>query len=127
MGPAKTASRSAQRGAGHNHGRHDHQLRQIMHSACNDPDFSIIDDEDGAAHPRISAVNALDVEIAGAYQPQQRQYWLAYVTPLLAATAGVEFHPDHISLGSREEARQWVNLVAHLYAKAARCPEDCLC
>jgi hypothetical protein len=83
------------------------------------PDFSIIENEGGATHPRISAVNELDVEIAGAFQPPQRRYWLAYVTPLLAATAGVDFHPDHISIGSREEAGQWVNLVAHLYVKAA--------
>jgi hypothetical protein len=81
--------------------------------------YSIIEDEDGPARPRISAVNASDVEIAGAFQPPQRPYWLLYVTPLLAAAAGIECRPDPLPLYSREEARQWVNLVAQLYVKAA--------
>jgi hypothetical protein len=81
--------------------------------------YSIIEDEEGPAHPRISAVNASDVEIAGAFQPPQRPYWLLYVTPLLAAVAGIEFHPGPLPMRSREEARQWVNLVAQLYVKAA--------
>ena len=81
--------------------------------------YSIIEDEEGPGHPRISAVNASDVEIAGAFQPPQRPYWLLYVTPLLAAAAGIEFRPDPLPLWSREEARQWVNLVAELYVKAA--------
>jgi hypothetical protein len=81
--------------------------------------YSIIEDEEGPAHPRISAVNASDMEIAGAFQPPQRPYWLLYVTPVLAAAAGVEFRPDPLPLWSREEARQWVNLVAELYVKAA--------
>ena len=81
--------------------------------------YSIIEDEEGPAHPRISAVNASDVEIAGAFQPPQRPYWLLYVTPALADAAGVEFRPDPLPLWSREEARQWVNLVAQLYVKAA--------
>ena len=81
--------------------------------------YSIIEDEEGPAHPRISAVNGSDVEIAGAFQPPQRPYWLLYVTPLLAAVAGIEFHPGPLPMRSREEARQWVNLVAQLYVKAA--------
>jgi hypothetical protein len=81
--------------------------------------YSIIEDEEGPAHPRISAVNASGVEIAGAFQPSQRPYWLLYVTPLLAAAAGIEFRSDPLPLGSREEAGQWVNLVAQLYVKAA--------
>jgi hypothetical protein len=81
--------------------------------------YSIIEDEEGPAHPRISAVSASDVEIAGAFQPPRRPYWVLYVTPLLAAAAGIEFCPDHLQLCSREEARQWLNLVAQLYVKAA--------
>jgi hypothetical protein len=81
--------------------------------------YSIIEDEEGPASPRISAVNASDVEIAGAFQPPRRPYWLLYVTPLLAAVAGIESRPDHLPLYSRKEARQWVNLVAQLYVKAA--------
>jgi hypothetical protein len=81
--------------------------------------YSIIEDEEGPAHPRISAVNASDVEIAGAFQPSQRPYWLLYVTPLLAAAAGIEFRRDPLRLCSREEAMHLVNLVAQLYVKAA--------
>jgi hypothetical protein len=84
-----------------------------------DQNYSIIEDEEGRGHPRISAVNASDVEIAGAFQPPQRPYWLLYVTPLLGAAAGVEFCLDPVPLHSREVARQWVNLVAQLYVKAA--------
>ncbi|WP_139797703.1 hypothetical protein [Mycobacterium noviomagense] len=81
--------------------------------------YSIVEDEDGPGHPRISAVDVSDVEIAGAFQPPERPYWLLYVTPLLAAAAGIAFCPDPLPLGSRKEARQWVSLVAQLYAKAA--------
>ncbi|ORV56344.1 hypothetical protein AWC06_03490 [Mycobacterium fragae] len=88
----------------------------IASSATN---YSIVEDEQGPAHPRISAVNASGVEIAGAFQPPDRPYWLLYVTPLLANTAGIEFRHDPVPLGGREEARQWVNLVAQLYVKAA--------
>jgi hypothetical protein len=90
----------------------------LSSDAMNDS-YSIIEDEEGPASPRISAVNASDVEIAGAFQPPQRPYWLLYVTPLLAAVAGIESRPDPLPLYSRKEARQWVNLVAQLYVKAA--------
>jgi len=81
--------------------------------------YSIVEDEEGSARPRISAISASGVEIAGAFQPPQRPYWLLYATPLLAAAAGIEFRHDPIPLGSRDGARQWVNLVAQLYVKAA--------
>jgi len=81
--------------------------------------YSIVEDEDGPGHPRISAVDGSDVEIAGAFQPPERPYWLLYVTPWLAAAAGAAFCPDPLPLGSRKEAREWVSLVAQLYAKAA--------
>jgi hypothetical protein len=84
-----------------------------------DHSYLIIEDEEGPAHPRISAINASDVEIAGAFQPPERPYWLLYVTPLLAGAAGIEFRPEPLPLYSRDEARQWVNLVAQLYVKAA--------
>lgn len=115
---ASARLRSARRSAVHNHGRPT--------SGCDYPTaratkagYSIIEDEDGPTRPRISAVNASDVEIAGAFQPPHMPYWLLYVTPLLASTADVEFHLDHLRLRSREEARRWVDLVAHLYVKAA--------
>jgi hypothetical protein len=113
MGPATTASPSAVQHR--NSGRPEHRQRR---PASQEP-FAIIEDEEGPQHPRISAVDATDVEIAGAFQPPHLPYWLLYVTPMLATTAGVDFHPDHLRLRSREEARNWVHLVAHLYARAA--------
>jgi len=81
--------------------------------------YSIVEDEDGPAHPRISALSPRDVEIAGAYLPQQQSCWLLYVTPLLAAVAEVEFHTDHLRLFSRDEARLWVDLLARLFVKSS--------
>jgi hypothetical protein len=101
---ASSHLRSARRSAAQNNGRGG---------------YSIIEDEDGPARPRVIAVNASDVEIAGAFQPPHTPYWLLYVTPALAAAADVEFRIDHLRLQNREEARQWVDLVAHLYVKAA--------
>jgi hypothetical protein len=110
---ASSRLRSARRSAAHNYGRDCPTARATKGG------YSIIEDEDGPTRPRISAVNATDVEIAGAFQPPHMPYWLLYVTPLLAAAADVDFHIDHLRLQSREEARQWVDLVAHLYVKAA--------
>jgi hypothetical protein len=81
--------------------------------------YSIIEDEEGPVRPRISAVTGSGLEIAGAFQPPQRPYWLLYVTRLLVAAAGMEFRHDPLPLSSREEAGQWVNLVAQLYVRAA--------
>lgn len=94
-------------------------LQEPIASGTTNHNYSIIEDEEGLTHPRISAVNASGVEIAGAFQPFDRPYWLFYVTPMLATAAGVEFHHDPLPLGGREEARQWVNLVAQLYVRAA--------
>lgn len=94
-------------------------LQQPLASGATNHSYSLVEDEDGPAHPRISAVNASGAEIAGAFQPRERPYWLLYVTPLLAAAAGIEFCHDPLPLGGREEARQWVNLMAQLYVKAA--------
>jgi hypothetical protein len=94
-------------------------LQEPIASTATNHNYSIVEDEQGPAHPRISAVNASGLEIAGAFKPPERPYWLLYVTPLLATAAGVEFHHDPLPLGGREEARQWVNLVAQLYVKAA--------
>jgi hypothetical protein len=115
MGQATTAPQSTGQHLGYNTGRPSHR-RQCSGGKER---YEIIEDEEGPNHPRISAVNAADVEIAGAFQPPHMPYWLLYVTPMLATTAGVEFLPDHLRLRSRDEARNWVHFVAHLYAKAA--------
>ena len=80
--------------------------------------YSIVEDEDGPDYPRISAVSSTDVEIAGAYQHPHSDYWLLYVTPLLAGVAEVEFRADHLRLFSRDEARSWVDMLAHLFVKS---------
>ena len=115
MGPATTASQSVGQHLRHNTGRPDHRQRR---SAVRER-YEIIEDEEGPNYPRISAVNASDVEIAGAFQPPHLPYWSLYVTPLLAATAGVDSHPDHLRLRNRDKARRWVHFLAHLYARAA--------
>jgi hypothetical protein len=84
------------------------------------PRYTINEDEDGPACPRISAVTtASDIEIAGAYQPPNSTEWRLYVTTNLATVAGMDFHEDHLHLLSREQARHWVELVANLYVKAS--------
>jgi hypothetical protein len=80
--------------------------------------YSIVEDEDGPDYPRISAVSSTDVEIAGAYRHPHREYWLLYVTPLLAGVAEVEFRADHLRLFSHDEARLWVDMLAHLFVKS---------
>jgi hypothetical protein len=115
MGQATTAPQSAGQHLGYNTGRPSHG-RQCSTGKAR---YEIIEDEEGPNYPRISAVNAADVEIAGAFQRPHRPHWLLYVTPLLAATAGVDSHPDHLLLRNRDEARHWVHFLADLYARAA--------
>jgi hypothetical protein len=115
MGQATMAPQSAGQHLRHNTGRPTHRQQ----CSAGKERFVIIEDEEGPRYPRISAVSAADVEIAGAFQPPHVPYWLLYVTPMLATIAGVEFLPDHLRLRSRDEARNWVHLVAHLYARAA--------
>jgi hypothetical protein len=115
MGPATTAPQSAGQHLRRNTGRLDHRQRRC----AGKEHVVIIEDEEGPNFPRISAVNAADVEIAGAFQTPHRPHWLLYVTPLLAATAGVDSHPDHLLLRNRDEARHWVHFLADLYARAA--------
>jgi hypothetical protein len=84
------------------------------------PFYTINEDEDGPACPRISAVTtASGIEIAGAYQPPNSTDWRLYVTTNLATVAGMDFREDHLHLFGREQARHWVELVAHLYVKAS--------
>jgi hypothetical protein len=78
--------------------------------------YRIVEDEDSSQ--RVSAVDDNDQLIVGAFRPAQNNYWLLYITPLVAAAAGVPFRPDHLPLWSRDQARRWVDLVAHLYCCA---------
>jgi hypothetical protein len=70
--------------------------------------------------PRVWAVNENDQVIVGAFRPPEKNYWLLYFTPLVAQAAGVPFRPDHVPLWSREQAHQWVDLIAHLYCHATQ-------
>ena len=80
--------------------------------------YRIVEDDDSSQ--RVSAVDDNDQLIVGAFKPAQKNYWLLYITPLVAAAAGVPFRPDHLPLWSREQACQWVDLVAHLYCGATQ-------
>lgn len=115
MGRVMAAARSPGQHLRHDGGLLDHRQRRCARNEL----YTIIEDEDGPSRPRICAVNASDVEIAGAFQLPHSAYWLLYVTQVLATTAGVEFQPDHLLLRSRDEAKHWVDLLGHLYAKAA--------
>ena len=83
--------------------------------------YRIIEDDDSSQ--RVSAVDDNDQLIVGAFRPAQNNYWLLYITPLVAAAAGVPFRPDHLPLWSRAQARQWIDLVAHLYCRATHSAE----
>jgi hypothetical protein len=74
---------------------------------------------DADSSQRVSAAVDNDQLIVGAFRPAQNNYLLLAITPLAADAAGVPFLPDHISLWSRQQARQWVALVAHSYCCAA--------
>jgi hypothetical protein len=78
----------------------------------------IIEDDDSSQ--RVSAIKGADQPIVGAYRPTHNDYWLLSITPLPASAAGVPFRPDHLPLWSREQARQWIDLVAHLCCSAAQ-------
>ena len=80
--------------------------------------YRIVEDDDGSQ--RVSAVDDNDQLIVGAFRHAQNNYWLFYITPLVAAAAGVPFRPDHLPLWSRDQARRWVDLVAHLYCCATQ-------
>ncbi|MDT5318554.1 MAG: hypothetical protein QOD88_1076, partial [Mycobacterium sp.] len=56
--------------------------------------YRIIEDDDSSQ--RVSAVDDNDQLIVGAFRPAQNNYWLLYITPLVAAAAGVPFRPDHL-------------------------------
>lgn len=78
----------------------------------------IVEDDDSSQ--RVSAVVDNDQLVMGAFRPGQNNYWLLSITPLAADAAGVPFRADHIPLWSRQQARQWIALVAHSYCCAAQ-------
>jgi hypothetical protein len=78
-----------------------------------------IDDDGGQ---RISVFGADRAEICGAFKPVDRPYWLMYVTKTIADAVDRSqptLIPHHIPLAAQQDARQWLELIAGLYMKAA--------
>jgi hypothetical protein len=71
---------------------------------------------------RISAFDMDGEEICGAFNPAGQPYWLVYVTNTATTAAGYPrqyLFPRHLQLRSRQHARQWLELIAGLYVRAA--------
>jgi hypothetical protein len=77
-------------------------------------------DDDGAQ--RISVFGADRAEICGAFKPVDRPYWLMYVTKTIAEAVDRSqptLIPHRLQLPAQQDARQWLDLIAGLYVKAA--------
>ncbi|MBV8292661.1 MAG: hypothetical protein JOY55_12785 [Mycobacterium sp.] len=77
-------------------------------------------DNDGAQ--RISVFGADRAEICGAFKPVDRPYWLMYVTKTIAEAVDRSERtliPHRLHLPAQQDARQWLELIAGLYVKAA--------
>jgi hypothetical protein len=81
--------------------------------------IACVDDDGGE---RISAFGMDRVEICGAFKPAGRPYWLIYISATVAEAGGrshARLVPPHLQLGNRQNAREWVELIAHLYQRSA--------
>jgi hypothetical protein len=77
-------------------------------------------DDDGAQ--RISVFGADRAEICGAFKPVDRPYWLMYVTKTITEAADLSqptLIAHRLQLPAQQDARQWLELIAGLYVKAA--------
>lgn len=80
---------------------------------------STMDDEGGR---RISVFGADRVEICGAFKPVDRSYWLLYVTKRIVDAveqSQAAMIPRRIQLPTQQDVRQWLELIAGLYMRAA--------
>lgn len=71
---------------------------------------------------RIGVFDMNGAEICGAFNPTGQHYWLIYVTNAATTAAGYSHQylfPRHLQLRSRQHARQWLELIAGLYMRAA--------
>jgi hypothetical protein len=78
-----------------------------------------IDDDGGQ---RISVFAAGEAEICGAFKPVDRPYWLMYATKTIGdavARSQPNLIPHRVQLPTRQDAQQWLELIAGLYMKAA--------
>jgi hypothetical protein len=68
---------------------------------------------------RISAVDADDIEIVGAYEPLGHNHWLLYITKLTTRKTGVRIPHNACFLGvddrARDDVKAWVETIASLY------------
>jgi hypothetical protein len=81
--------------------------------------ITCVDDDGGE---RISAFGTDRAEICGAFKPAGRPYWLMYISTTVAEAGGrsrPHLIPPHLRLGNQQDAREWVELLANLYARSA--------
>jgi hypothetical protein len=81
--------------------------------------ITCVDDDGGE---RISAFGIDRAEICGAFKPPGRPCWLIYISSTVAEAGGrsrPHLVPPHLQLGDRQNAREWVELIAHLYQRSA--------
>jgi hypothetical protein len=77
-------------------------------------------DDDGVR--RMSVFGTDRVEICGAFKPANRSYWLMYVTTRIADAverSQATLIPRRIQLLTQQDVRQWLELIAGLYMRAA--------
>lgn len=78
-----------------------------------------IDDDGGR---RISVFGADRAEICGAFKPVDRCCWLMYVTKRTVDAVDrsqANLIPRRIQLPTQQDVRQWLELIAGLYLRAA--------
>jgi hypothetical protein len=83
---------------------------------------SVVTTIDDNGTQRISVFGADRAEICGAFKPVDCPYWLMYVTKTIADAVDRSqptLIPHHIRLAAEQDARQWLELIAGLYMKAA--------
>ena len=81
--------------------------------------IACVDDDGGE---RISAFGMDRAEICGAFKPAGRPYWLIYISAIVAEAGGrphSRLVPPRLQLENRQNAREWVELIAHLYGRSA--------
>jgi hypothetical protein len=81
--------------------------------------ITCVDDDGGE---RISAFGIDRAEICGAFKPAGRPYWLIYISTTVAEAGGrppPHLVPPRLQLENRQNAREWVELIAHLYGRSA--------
>ncbi|WP_459967322.1 hypothetical protein [Mycobacterium sp. MUNTM1] len=77
-------------------------------------------DRDGGR--RMSVFGADRVEICGAFKPVDCSYWLMYVTKRVVDAverSQANLFPRRIQLPTQQVVRQWLELIAGLYMRAA--------